>query len=91
MANNQTIDITVGETDYTFNVTRDAYNRFINAATSKPVQAMTNFLTTTVTADQQAAFVELIKETPGAETQVFGAVIEEYTPDLGVVVKKRKK
>ena len=87
----QTIEMSVAGTDYTFHVTRDAYNRFINSAKDKPAQAMHNFLTLTVEQDQQEQLSKLLQNTPGADMQIGGALFEEYVPDLAVVVKKREK
>lgn len=88
--NNQSISVTVEGFDYTFDVTREAYNTFVNNVSGKTVQAMTNFLTMTVKEEQQTDFVNLLKQTPGAEAQIFGVVFDAYVPDLKVAVKKPK-
>lgn len=89
--NNQSITVTIEGTDFTFDVTREAYNTFINSVSGKTVNAMVNFLTSTVVQDHQDAFLKLIKSTPGVETDVFGIVFDAYTPDLDIQIKKPKK
>jgi len=88
--NAQTIDITMGDTEFTFNVTREKYNKYLNAVTqSSKVAPSYNFLTTTVESEQQKDLMKFLQTTPGSEVQMAGAVLEEYTPDLGIVAKKR--
>lgn len=88
--NSQTIDITAGGQEFSFNVTRGEYNKYLNAVTANSKIAPSyNFLSTTVETEQQKALLKFLQMTPGAEVQIAGAVLEEYTPDLDIVAKKR--
>ncbi|MDG9666726.1 putative phage tail assembly chaperone [Hahella sp. CR1] len=86
----QLIDVSAAGQDFSFNVTREAYNKYVNAVTpTNKIAPSHNFLVGTVAQEQRDALVKLIRDTPGAEVQLAGAVLEEYTPDLGIVAKKR--
>ncbi len=87
--NLQQIILTVSGTDFSFSVGRDDYNKYINSIsqTSK-VAPSHNFLMLTVDESSRQALVEFLKETPGSEVAIAAAVLEEYTPDLNIVVKK---
>lgn len=88
----QEVELQVADKDFTFIVTRQAYNKFINSTTQvNKVAPMTNFLTTTVKPSQREELLALLQESAGADMQIGGALLEGYTPDLGVVVKKRSK
>ncbi|WP_020411008.1 putative phage tail assembly chaperone [Hahella ganghwensis] len=86
----QTIDVTAAGKDFSFQVSREAYNKYINSVTpNNKVAPSHNFLVSTVDTEHKDALLELLKTHPGAEIQLVGAVLEEYTPDLGIVAKKR--
>ncbi|WP_445357283.1 putative phage tail assembly chaperone [Microbulbifer sp. ANSA002] len=88
--NTQVIEVTAREKEFVFNVTRSDYNKYINSVTpNSKVAPSHNFLVNTVQAEDKSALVDLLKVSPGAEVQIAGAVLEEYTPDLGITAKKR--
>lgn len=88
--NTQEFDITVGEKDLKFVVTREAYNKLVNnLGPGNKVSAFHNFLVATVTDDNKKALTELLKATPGSEVAIGSSIYEAYTPDLDVTVKKR--
>ena len=91
--NTQVIDIEIMERDFSFNVTRPDYNDCVNGlATAKNKSApMHNFLMTTVVESNKADLRNILKNNPGAESQVFTVVYNEYVPDLAIVAKKRKR
>lgn len=88
-------EITVGDTDFNFEVSNADYNKFINNSASNPVQAGFNLLTGTVDQKQRAKLIGLIadeeKKPHGTLVmELVAAVSEEMTNDLPTVVKKRK-
>ncbi|WP_299594338.1 putative phage tail assembly chaperone [uncultured Microbulbifer sp.] len=88
--NTQTIEVSVGDKEFSFHVTREAYNKYLNSITpTSKVAPSHNFLVSTVDADDKEALVALVKAMPGAEVQLAGAVLEAYTPDLAITAKKR--
>ncbi|MNP58240.1 hypothetical protein D3C76_1531420 [compost metagenome] len=62
--------------------------KYFNAMTpTNKVAPAHNLLVTTVQADQRAALRELLGN-PVLTMQVAGALLEEYSPDVEVTVKK---
>ena len=75
--------------EFTFKVNRDDYNKYINSTTqNSKVAPCHNFLMNTVDEKQRATLKSLRAEHVGSEVQLASAVLEEYTPDLGIVAKK---
>ncbi len=84
------IDVTVGEGQIAFQISRTAYNKYINGLSPKNKTAPSrNFLINTVLPDDKAVLVALLNSAPGAEVELAGVVLDEYTPDLGFAAKKR--
>ncbi len=93
MSNNNAARIELGLEDGTtlaFNVKREDYIKFINGASKHSFNAMNNLLAASVDAESQAALAELQKN-PANVPELAGALLEEYTPDVTVAVKKRSK
>ncbi len=89
MSNEQVLTAEIGGQELSFSVARDDYNRYINSVTpTNKVQPSHNFLMTTINEQQRATLKELLAKNPGAEVQLASALLEEYTPDLQIVVKK---
>ncbi|WP_444894911.1 putative phage tail assembly chaperone [Microbulbifer sp. SSSA005] len=90
--NTQVIEVTVGDKEFVFNVTRSDYNKYINSVVpNSKVAPSHNFLVNTVQPEDKAELVGVLKTSPGAEVQIAGAVLEEYIPDLAITAKKRKR
>lgn len=87
--NEQIIEMTAGDVDLTFIVNRDSYNKYINSVTPQSKVAPShNFLMNTVHEDSRPALRKFLEDTPGGEIQLAGFVLEQYTPDLNLVVKR---
>lgn len=87
--NSQTLIATILGNDYEFVVGRDDYNKYINSVTAKEKVAPShNFLMQTVSPASLEQLKKVLEENPGAEVQIASAILEDYTPDLGIVVKK---
>lgn len=87
--NGEVLTVTVGATDIEFDIGRDDYNKYINSVTqNNKIAPSHNFLMATVNEKQKGALREFLESTPGGEIQVAGALLEAYTPDLAIVVKK---
>ena len=91
--NNKIVTLEIDGVDFNFNITRELYNSFAGkiAKASSPHQPMHNFLIDTIDNDQRTALVTIIRANPGSEMDIMTGVIEDYKPDLQVVVKKRKR
>lgn len=89
-------EITVGDTDFNFDVSNDAFNKFINASSGgRGVQAGFNLISSTVDQKQRAKLLNLItdaeKKPKGMLVMdLVGAISEEFSDELPTVVKKRK-
>ncbi len=91
-SNEQVIEIEVDDVELKFSVTRPGYNGFINKVSDKnKVAPAHNFLVMSIDEEQKESLMTILKDNPGAEIQIAGALIEEYVPDLDIVVKKRKR
>lgn len=78
------------ESTLNFSVTREDYIKFINDTNPKEkFNSMHNFLMRTVVEDDKPRLRELLLN-PANTSELLGEVIEEYKPDVEVVVKKRK-
>lgn len=87
--NQQTMTVKVCDEEISFCIGREDYNRYINTiSTTNKVQPSHNFLMQTVDAHSHAALAKILADNPGAEVQLAGELLEAYTPDLGIVVKK---
>lgn len=85
----QEIQLETAAGDLTFTVTREAYVSFVNAAGKKTHQAMQNFLAATVD-DEARELLTNVTQNPATVPDIFGAVYEQYAPDLAIRVKKPK-
>ena len=90
--NSQQITLVINDVDYIFNIEREQYNTYVNSIT--PMNKITpshNFLMNTVDSSCEKQLLELIKATPGCEVNIVAGLIQDYVPDLTIVVKKPKK
>ena len=88
--NTKTIEILMGDKELTFNVALEDYNRCVNALqTDNKVSPMHNFLTVVSANDTTK---EAVKEAyqNALTSDLFGAVIKEYKPDVEITVKKSR-
>lgn len=87
--NGQQLSAEVCGKNLIFNVGREDYNKYINSVTTtNKVAPSHNFLMQTVAEGDTEALKTILQDNPGAEVQIAAALLEEYTPDLGITVKK---
>ena len=90
MSQIQSRDITleVGTTEFTFNLTPQDVTKYFNAMTANnKVAPSFNLLSSTVLPAEKAALRELMAN-PVMTMQIAGALLEEYAPDVEIIVKK---
>ena len=88
--NSQLIDVTVDEKLLNFTISREDYNRYINAVMpNNKVAPANNFCVATVNDESKSELKEILSNNPGSEVQIAAAVLEEYMPDLEITAKKR--
>lgn len=82
------IELTIKGQIFEFNVTVAMYNQYINEM--QPHNKVTpahNFLMRSIKDDQKDDLKEVLK-LPGAPIQIAAKVVEEYSPDLEIMVGK---
>ncbi len=87
-AEHRDITLTIGETDFTFTLTPPDVTKYFNAVTpNNKVAPSNNLLTTTIKAELLPALRPLLRN-PVLTMQLAGTLLEEYAPDVEIVVKK---
>lgn len=82
------ITLEIGEKEFAFNLTPQDVTKYFNAMTANnKVAPSFNLLSTTVLPAQKADLRELMVN-PVNTMQIAGALLEEYAPDIGIIVKK---
>lgn len=82
------ISLTVNDKPLDFTVTLADYNKYINELTHiNKVTPARNFLMRTVDADSKDALREMV-DLPGVGLQIVSTLLEEYMPDVNIIVGK---
>ena len=82
------ITLTVGAAEFAFTLTAQDVTKYFNALTAtNKVAPGHNLLTSTVLPEQKDALRPLLLN-PVMTMQLAGALLEEYTPDVEITVKK---
>lgn len=85
---NRTITLEVREQEFSFTLTPQDITKYFNATTqANKIAPAHNLLMTTVAQEEKAALKPLLVN-PVYTMTLASALVEEYAPDLGVVVKK---
>lgn len=88
MSEKRDITLEVGEKEFTFTLTPQDVTKYFNAMTANnKVAPSHNLLSNTVVADQRADLRTLLAN-PVMTMQIAGALLEEYAPDVEIIVKK---
>ncbi|WP_204126906.1 putative phage tail assembly chaperone [Pseudomonas ogarae] len=83
------ITLEIGDQEFTFNLTPADVTKYFNALTqTNKVAPGNNLLMTTVLQEQKAVLKPLLAN-PVMVMQLAGALLEEYAPNVEVIVKKR--
>jgi len=86
----QTIILTIGAVDFSFNVTVQDHNDFVDSAArgESMTAAAHNFVMRTIDEEQKEDFKKLLAASPGAELQIASSLKAEFSPVLEIKVKK---
>lgn len=85
---NRDITLEVGKDEFVFHLTPADVTKYFNATTnSNKVAPANNLLVNTVQQDQRAALKPLLGN-PITVMELAGALLEEYSPNVEIVVKK---
>lgn len=86
---NKEIILEVGENEFTFNLTPADVTKYFNALTQTNKVAPGNNLLMNTVKQEEKATLKSILANPVMVMQIAGALLEEYAPNVEVVVKKR--
>ncbi|UXZ21388.1 putative phage tail assembly chaperone [Pseudomonas sp. YeP6b] len=88
MTDKREITLEVGDKEFTFELTPQDVTKYFNAVTqANKVAPANNLLVTTVKQEERATLKPMLGN-PVFVMQLAGALLEEYSPDVEVTVKK---
>lgn len=88
MSDRRDITLSIGEQDFTFSLAPQDVTKYFNAVTpNNKVAPSNNLLTNTVLPDHLPALRPHLGN-PVLVMQLAGTLLEEYAPDVEIVVKK---
>ena len=85
---NRDITLEFADQDFTFHLTPQDVTKYFNSTTNNnKVAPANNLLMTTVKQDEKASLKPFLAN-PVTVMELVGALLEEYSPDIDVIVKK---
>ncbi|UXV21406.1 putative phage tail assembly chaperone [Pseudomonas fluorescens] len=88
MTDKREITLEVGDKEFTFELTPQDVTKYFNAVTqTNKVAPANNLLVNTVKQEERATLKPMLGN-PVLVMQLAGALLEEYSPDVEVTVKK---
>ena len=88
MTDRRDITLEVGDKEFTFTLTPQDVTKYFNALTqTNKVAPANNLLVSTVKQEQRATLKPMLAN-PVLVMQLAGALLEEYSPDVEIAVKK---
>ena len=85
---NRDITLEVGEQEFTFHLTPQDVTKYFNSVNNtNKVAPANNLLIGTVKQEQKASLKPFLAN-PMSVMELAGTLLEEYSPDIGVIVKK---
>jgi hypothetical protein len=85
---NRDITLEIGDREFTFHLTPQDVTKYFNATTqSNKVAPANNLLVSTVKQEERASLKPLLAN-PVTVMELAGALLEEYSPDIDIIVKK---
>ncbi|GGI82080.1 hypothetical protein GCM10007978_19840 [Shewanella hanedai] len=86
----KTITLTIGSTEFNFNLTVNDHSDFVDSVSrgGSICSASHNFAMRSIDKAQKEELKKLLENSPGAEVQVAGALKGEFAPALEIAVKK---
>ena len=85
---NRDITLEIGDQEFTFQMTPQVVTKYFNATTqANKVAPANNLLITTVKQEERASLKPFLVN-PVTVMELAGALLEEYSPDIDIIVKK---
>ncbi|KIY16902.1 putative phage tail assembly chaperone [Pseudomonas amygdali] len=85
---NRSITLEHGDQEFTFNLTPQVITKYFNATTQANKVAPAHNLLVGTVKDVEKAALKALLENPITTMTLAGALLEEYSPDVEVIVKK---
>ena len=85
---NRDITLEIGNREFTFHLTPQDVTKYFNSTTNNnKVAPANNLLVSTVKQEERATLKPLLAN-PVTVMELAGALLEEYSPDIDIIVKK---
>ena len=85
---NRDITMEIGDREFTFHLTPQDVTKYFNSTTNNnKVAPANNLLVSTVKQEERATLKPLLAN-PVTVMELAGALLEEYSPDIDIIVKK---
>ena len=85
---NRDITMEIGDCEFTFHLTPQDVTKYFNSTTNNnKVAPANNLLVSTVKQEERATLKPLLAN-PVTVMELAGALLEEYSPDIDIIVKK---
>lgn len=88
MTERREITLEVGDKEFTFTLTPVDVNKYFNSLNANNKVAPANNLLTQTVKQEELASLRPLLANPVSTLQLAGALLEEYSPDLAITVKK---
>ena len=85
---NRDITLERGDKEFTFSLTPQIITKYFNATTQANKVAPAHNLLMGTVKDEDKAALKVLLENPITTMTLAGALLEEYSPDVEVIVKK---
>ena len=88
MTDRRDITLEVGDKEFTFTLTPQDVTKYFNSLTQNNKVAPANNLLVNTVDQQERATMKPLLTNPAMVLQLAGALLEEYAPDVEIIVKK---
>ncbi|MQT87344.1 hypothetical protein GHN92_22610 [Pseudomonas sp. FSL R10-2964] len=88
MTDRRDITLEVGDKEFTFTLTPQDVTKYFNSLTQNNKVAPANNLLVNTVDQQERATLKPLLSNPAMVLQLAGALLEEYAPDVEIIVKK---
>ena len=88
MTDRRDLTLEVGDKDFTFTLTPQDVTKYFNSLTQNNKVAPANNLLVNTVDQQERATLKPLLTNPTMVLQLAGALLEEYAPDVEIIVKK---
>ena len=88
MTDKREITLEIGDKNFTFTLTPQDVTKYFNSLTQNNKVAPANNLLVNTVDQQERATLKPLLTNPAMVLQLAGALLEEYAPDVEIIVKK---